>query len=454
MPQEENCRIKYTQRVAAFVEKHRLFADNAKVLVAISGGADSVALLHILLSIGYRCHAVHCNFHLRGEESIRDEQFVTTLCSKWKVPCEVVHFDTRNYAEEHKLSIEMAARELRYKEFERIRNDKELDVIAVAHHQDDAVETLLLNLIRGAGINGLTGIRMTNGYIVRPLLSLTRNEIIHYLNDIGQSYVTDSTNLTDEYARNKVRLGILPLMEQINPAARANIARTATHLCDAAYIYNKVIGENKKLIVGDKDRGIDIDIEALMEMETAETVLFEILNPYGFNAHQVSDIYKSLQGEPGRMFYSEGYITLKDRSLLSVRPKAPTDITKTEYLVPDKGTLPLYDGTEIRIERFIPDESWSVPKRADILCLDATRIKHPLVIRRPREADRFHPFGMKGTKLLSDFYTELKLSRFEKNQQWLLCQNNEIVWAIGLRSSESYRVSHGVKELLIITHVK
>ena len=207
MPQEENCRIKYTQRVAAFVEKHRLFADNAKVLVAISGGADSVALLHILLSIGYRCHAVHCNFHLRGEESIRDEQFVTTLCSKWKVPCEVVHFDTRNYAEEHKLSIEMAARELRYKEFERIRNDKELDVIAVAHHQDDAVETLLLNLIRGAGINGLTGIRMTNGYIVRPLLSLTRNEIIHYLNDIGQSYVTDSTNLTDEYARNKVRQG-------------------------------------------------------------------------------------------------------------------------------------------------------------------------------------------------------------------------------------------------------
>lgn len=454
MSQEENCRLKYTRRVATFVEQQRLFAADAKVLVAISGGADSVALLHILLSIGYQCHAVHCNFHLRGEESIRDEQFVTTLCSALKVPCEVVHFDTQNYAAEHKLSIEMAARELRYNEFERIRHDKGLDIVAVAHHQDDAVETLLLNLIRGAGINGLTGIRMTNGYVVRPLLCLTRDEIIDYLDYIGQPYVTDSTNLTDEYARNKVRLGILPLMEQINPAVRANIARTAAHINDAAYIYNKVIGESKTLIVTTKDSGIDVDIAALMATETAETILFEILNPYGFNARQISDIYRGLIGEAGRVFYSEDYIALKDRSVLSVRPITACDVDETEYMLPDEGILALHDGTEIRVERFIPDASWSVPKRSDILCLDAKRIKQPLVIRRPRQADRFQPFGMKGTKLLSDFYTDLKLSRFEKNKQWLLCQNNEIVWAIGLRSSECYRITHEAKEIIQLTQIK
>ena len=454
MPHEPNKQLRYTQRVAAFVDRHQLFATDARVLVAISGGADSVALLHILLHLGYQCHAVHCNFHLRGDESMRDELFVTTLCSTLKVPCEVVHFDTQNYAKEHKLSIEMAARELRYNEFERIRHNNGLDVIAVAHHQDDAVETLLLNLIRGAGINGLIGIHMTNGYIVRPLLCLTRDEIIDYLHGIGQSYVTDSTNLTDEYARNKVRLGLLPLMEQINPAARANIARTAIHLADAAHIYNKVIGESKSLIVTTKDSGIDVDIAALKETDTPETLLFEILSQYGFHARQISDIYRTLEGEPGRMFYTKGYVALKDRSQLSVRPIPSSNVEETEYRLPEEGTLTLHDGTEIHVERFTPDVSWSVPKRSDILCLDATRIKYPLVVRRPHDADRFQPFGMKGTKLISDFYTDIKLSRIEKSKQWLLCQNTDIVWAIGLRSNESYRVQKDTKEIIQLTLIK
>ena len=214
--------MKTARRVQEFIGKHQLLADDARVLVALSGGADSVALLRILLSLEYRCHAVHCNFHLRGEESDRDERFVTALCHTLGVECEVVHYDTLGYAAEHKVSVEMAARELRYRDFERLRQAHDLDAIAVAHHQDDAVETLLLNLIRGAGINGLTGMKVRNGHVVRPLLCLTRDEIINYLSHIGQSYVTDSTNLTDMYARNKVRLQLLPLMEQINPAAKSN----------------------------------------------------------------------------------------------------------------------------------------------------------------------------------------------------------------------------------------
>ena len=212
--------VQVVRRVSDFIAQHQLLVPNAHVLVALSGGADSVALLRILLHLGYRCHAVHCNFHLRGEESNRDEGFVTDLCRSLGVSFEVLHFDTKAYATAHKISIEMAARELRYREFERIRKARSLSAIAVAHHQDDAVETLLLNLIRGAGINGLTGMRVSNGHVVRPLLCLSRDEVVRYLDCLGQSYVTDSTNLTDEYARNKVRLGVIPLMQQINPASR------------------------------------------------------------------------------------------------------------------------------------------------------------------------------------------------------------------------------------------
>ena len=208
--------MRVEKRVQEFIRNGQLIADNAGVLVGLSGGADSVALLCMLVRLGYRCYAVHCNFHLRGEESNRDESFATELCHALCVPCEVVHFDTSGYAEEQRISIEMAARELRYREFERIREAQGLDVIAVAHHQDDAVETLLLNLIRGAGIKGLTGMHAVNGHVVRPLLCITRDEVIDYLHQRQQPYVTDSTNLTDEYARNKVRLHLLPMMQQIN----------------------------------------------------------------------------------------------------------------------------------------------------------------------------------------------------------------------------------------------
>lgn len=452
MSREDSRRLGYSERVQAFVARHNLFAPQAHVLVALSGGADSVALLRILLRLGYQCHAVHCNFHLRGEESNRDERFVANLCQTLGVEYEVVHFDTQAYAAEQKVSVEMAARELRYREFERIRRALALDVVAVAHHQDDAVETLLLNLIRGAGINGLTGMKVKNGHVVRPLLCLTRDEIIDYLDRLGQAYVTDSTNLTDEYARNKVRLQLLPLMQQINPAASANIARSATHLADAAYIYNKVIGDNCRHMVKSKDGGIDIDIAALLAVAAPETHLYEILAPYGFHARQVSDIYRSLDGESGRMFYTSEYILLKDRTALVVRPVIVTEAV--EYILPSEGLLELPDGVTIRVERLSTDDAWRVPKRADVLCIDAERIYEPLVMRHPREGDRFSPFGMRGTKLMSDFCTDLKMNLLDRQRQWLLCCGNDIVWVVGLRGSERYRITDRPKEIIMLTLVK
>ena len=227
------------QRVIRYIEKEHLFLPDDKLLVALSGGADSVALLRVLHTAGYQCEAAHCNFHLRGEESNRDERFVRQLCQKYGIHLHTIDFNTTQYATEKHISIEMAARELRYQWFEKIRKECQADVVAVAHHQDDSIETILLNLIRGTGITGLLGIRPRNGTIVRPLLCINREEIIRYLQNIGQDYVTDSTNLEDEYTRNKIRLNLLPLMQEINPSVKNSLIETSNHLNDVATIYNK-----------------------------------------------------------------------------------------------------------------------------------------------------------------------------------------------------------------------
>lgn len=445
--------MRLEKRVESFIGQHRLLMPGAEVLVALSGGADSVALLRMLLRLGYVCHAVHCNFHLRGEESNRDEQFVRALCQEHNIRLEVLHFDTQAYAHEQHLSVEMAARELRYREFERIRQSENLDAIVVAHHQDDAVETLLLNLIRGAGINGLTGMRVKNGYVVRPLLCLTRSEVLEYLAWLGQTYVTDSTNLTDVYARNKIRLGLLPLMQEINPRAAGNIAQAALHLSDAAAIYNKVVAGDYERIVTAHADGVDICIASLLEADVPQTLLFEILHPYGFNSHQVSDVFCTLLGERsrvGRMFYSTEYVLLCDRTHLQLRRQA-TEPSVAVYPLPDEGILTLPDGAMMEVKRIKPDAGWMVPRDRNICVLDASHISQPLIVRRPQEGDRIRPFGMKGSKLLSDLYTDAKLSRMERMQQWVLCHGNDIVWAVGVRASEHCRLSGGEGEVVQIS---
>lgn len=438
-------------RVKSFISQHELLLPDAKVLVALSGGADSVALLRMLLRLGYGCHAVHCNFHLRDDESNRDERFVTALCSSLQVPCEVVHFDTRAYAVRHRLSIEMAARELRYREFERLRQTYGLDAVAVAHHQDDAVETMLLNLIRGAGINGLTGMRVRNGHVVRPLLCISRDEVLGYLGSLGQPYVTDSTNLTDAYARNKVRLQLVPLMQQINSAAKENVLQAAAHLSDAATIYNRVIAEDRGRVVTVSGKEVLLSIDALLASETPRALLFELLHPYGFNGSQVADVYRALWGEPGRMFYSEGYMLLRDRTSLIVRPDDSDAVADAMlYTLPCEGSLSLPDGTLLTVQRVVPDAAWCVPKDSCVCVLSAARLSLPLTVRHPREGDRMRPFGMRGTKLLSDLYTDRKLSRIAKRQQWLLCHGEEIVWAVGVRASELCRLRGDEREVVVV----
>ena len=419
------------QRVIQYIEKEHLFSLNDKILVALSGGADSVALLCVLHTAGYPCEAAHCNFHLRGEESNRDELFVRQLCRKYGIHLHTIDFNTTQYATEKRISIEMAARELRYNWFEKIKKECKANVIAVAHHQDDSVETMLLNLIRGTGITGLLGIRPRNGAIVRPLLCINREEIIRYLQQIGQDFVTDSTNLEDEYTRNKIRLHLLPLMQEINPSVKNSLIETSNYLNDVATIYNKVIDETKKKII--TPEGIRID--ALLDAPTPETLLFETLHPLGFNSAQIKDIANSLHGQSGKQFVSKEWRVIKDRNLLLLETIQPEDGPALPYQL-------------IKEEReFTPD--FRIPREKETACFDADKLNEEIHCRKWQAGDTFIPFGMTGKKKISDYLTDRKFSISQKERQWVLCCGERIAWLIGERTDNRFRIDETTKRVII-----
>ena len=419
------------QRITQYIEKEDLFSSDSKILVALSGGADSVALLCILHAAGYHCEAAHCNFHLRGEESNRDEQFVRQLCKRYGIRLHTIDFDTTRYAAEKRISIEMAARELRYNWFEEIRNQCQADVVAVAHHQDDSVETILLNLIRGTGITGLLGIRPRNGVIVRPLLCINREEIMLYLQNIGQDYVTDSTNLEDEYTRNKIRLNILPLMQTINPSVKNSLIETSNYLNDVATIYNKYTDEVKARITTAEG----IRIRELLKEPAPEALLFEILHPLGFNSAQIKDIANSLDGQPGKQFSSKEWRVIKDRELLLLE-KAQSE---------NKEELPFQIIKEEK--EYTPD--FLIPREKGIACFDADKLNGEISYRKWQTGDTFVPFGMKGKKKVSDYLTDRKFSISQKERQWVLCCGERIAWLIGERTDNRFRIDETTQRIVI-----
>ncbi len=428
------------QRVAQYIARSRLFKRREKILVAVSGGADSVALLRILLALKYECEVAHCNFCLRGEESDRDEVFVRQLATNLQLPLHVTHFDTRRIAKERGLSIEMTARMLRYQWFEQVRQECNASVVAVAHHQDDSVETLLLNLLRGTGINGLCGIRPKNGTIVRPLLCLNRQEIIDYLEKINQPYVTDSSNLETLYTRNKIRLELLPLMEKFNPSVRKTLLQTAAHLSDVALLYNQSVAQARTRV----ETADGIDLVALKREPAPETLLFELLHPLGFNASQTAAIFRAMEGEPGKVFLSHKWRVVKDRDQLLIHPlPQPNETTENkDSLNEEKPTL------QIQELDYTPD--FVIPREKNIACFDAAKLKHPLSLRLWKPGDSFIPFGMKGRKKVSDYLTNCKFSLLEKERQWVLCSGEEIIWLVGERPDNRFRVDAHTQRIIMV----
>jgi len=337
--------------------------EHSKLLVALSGGADSVYLLLSLLSQNTDIEAVHCNFHLRGEESNRDEKFCEELCNRKGVKLHIVHFDTKEYAAAHKISIELAARQLRYEYFEQLRKEIKADFIAVAHHKDDQVETIIHNLVRGTGVKGLCGMQMQNGYIIRPLLDITRKEIEEKLAERGESYVTDSTNLEDDATRNKIRHHIIPLLKELNPKAVENISRMAKHMNETATIeeqhYSTLLHQ--------------FENDELSSSDYSDGFLHYLLGPKGFNSTQIQNIKSAIKNPETKMFLSKDFIVDICRHKLYISPNIP--------------------------DTFVPRQTPSGN-----------------LLRRPKAGDRIRPKGLKGTKLLSDFLNEKRLTPAQKRK--------------------------------------
>ncbi len=432
--------------IRKYIEQHDLLQPDAPVIVGLSGGADSVALIHLLKRLNYRCIAVHCNFHLRGAEADRDEMFARQIAGSLQIPFEKKDFDTVGYAESHGMSIEMAARELRYRWFETLRTAYHAQAIAVAHHQDDSIETVLMNLIRGTGIGGLHGIRPKNGYIVRPLLAVNRSEIETWLTDQKLTYQQDSSNSSDAYTRNVIRRQLLPLMEKINPSVREAILRTSKHLSDVEVIYRSTIEKERARLLDDQER---ISISGLLKSEAPQTVLYELIKPYGFTRELIPAISSSLRRESGKTFSAPetDYQILKDREYLILYRKQPQD--ETIYPVEAGGILhiPINLRTEVRAV----DSSFIINKHPHIATFDLDKLTFPLTLRTWRKGDWFVPFGMNGRQKLSDYFSDHKFSRLQKEQTWLLCSGEDIIWMVGERTDHRYRVETTTKNVLIAT---
>ena len=456
------------KKVQEFIDRNNLLSREGKHLVALSGGADSIALLRILSEAGYDVEAIHCNFHLRGEESNRDEEFCQRTCQRLGIPLHLVHFDTIAYSSLHHISIEMAARDLRYNHFRLLKEAIGAESICVAHHKDDCVETVLMNMVRGTGIKGLTGIRAKNGDIIRPLLCLTRREIEDYLLAIGQDYVTDSTNLTDEATRNRYRHNVIPAMREINPSAVEAIAATARHVEDVMPLLDACKERCRKECVtteGGNDSVTKIDLPKIMSWPSARYLLFSILCDEGITsqtASQIASVVTSQQTSSrkagstdtlsGKRWQAGEKTVVKDRDTLLISHR---EDEFREMTFPEEGCYVTGEGRKMSLKRFARNSSFTISRDAMVVDLDADTLSFPLHLRKVRNGDRFMPLGMKGSKLVSDYLTDRKKSLIEKARQLCLtdaCGN--ILWLVGERINDRNKTREKTENILEIRYME
>lgn len=426
------------QRFEQFIRDEHLFPEGEQVLIAVSGGRDSVVLTHLVHAAHIPFAIAHCNFNLRPVDCDSDEAFVRSLAESYGVPFFVAHFDTNSYAASHHLSVEEAARELRYRFFDQLLDSHHLAVVATAHHRDDAIETFFINLLRGTGLAGLQGIPVRNNRIVRPLLPFGRDEIDAYVAQHHLQYVDDCTNSQPLYLRNRIRLQLIPLLKSLSPSFPATMQSNMQHLADAWHIYQSAIQTMAHELLLPCREGFAVDIDSLRRLEPLPTCLFELLRPFGFTAAVVDDIAKSLDAQSGKQFLSPTHRLVKDRHQLILAPlsSAPDDIIAIDAIdnvpplpVPLALTVAHYDGSPIRLDS---NQAW----------FDLDRLHFPLRLRHWRNGDRIKPFGMQGSRLVSDLFSDNKISRLQKETAWLLTDaDDNILWVLGMRASSIAPVS-------------
>lgn len=437
-------------KIKNYINQHKLFDPDETVLLTVSGGVDSVVLLHLFVNNNYKIAVAHCNFNLRGSESDSDELFVKKLTEKYNLKSHFISFDTTEYAEKKKISIEMAARELRYSWFNKLLKKNNYSYIATGHHLNDSIETLFLNLVRGTGYSGVNGIAPKRDNVIRPLLFATRQQIEQYAQKYKLNYCVDATNESEQYIRNKIRKKIIPVFKEINPAFEQVMKNNFDNLNDATEILDNYFNKYRDKIYKKIKYPVEIPYTELVNKKPMSIHLFELINKFGFNRDAVVKISTGINKNVGALFYSNTHQLLIDRNVLIIR-KINT-IDNDNFIIKN---ISEFEKVPINFELSINDyNSFKLIKTKDTACLDADKVQFPITLRKWRHGDYFYPLGMRQRQKISDFLINNKVNRFDKENTWVLESGKKIIWLVNYRIDNRFKVDSETKKVMIVKYCK
>ncbi len=426
-----------------FVKTTALFNTQDKILLAVSGGIDSVTMAYLFHKARYKFAIAHCNFQLRGKESDEDEIFVRNIADTYNVPFYSKQFPTEEYAKRNALSIQMAARELRYKWFDELLRTKKYDYVATGHNSDDQTETFFINLSRGTGIAGIHGISCKENKVIRPLLFAYRKDIEAFVRKHNLLYREDSSNISDKYIRNEIRHNIIPLFCKINPNFKTGISNSIKYIRDAELLIKKIVDDKKGKVIKTEEDKIIISLDKLLQLHPLSLFIYEFLSEYNFNSAKIKEIEKSINRISGKKFTSPTHILIKNRKELIVYPKSKTVFK--EYRINEKqGFIKI--PVRMKIKK-IKNKDFVIPADKHIANLDYENLTFPLILRKWKSGDYFYPLGMKDRKKLSDFFIDSKFSVKDKEDVWLLCSKNKIAWITGHRIDNRFKITKNTRNI-------
>ncbi len=434
------------EKLLSFSKQNELFHESDSILLAVSGGVDSVVMTDLFVRGGIKVAILHCNFQLRGNESELDEAFVRSLADSNNLPIFVQRFDTEIHANEHGISVQMAARELRYKWFDEIRNYLHYDHIATAHNKNDTVETFFINLGRGTGIKGITGIPVKNNHYIRPLLFSSRKDIYSYARVKRLAYREDSSNASKKYQRNKIRHDIIPAFEELNPSFVDTMEDNIHRFSDIASIYKSHINSVRKRLFIQQNHHIVINISDIKELSPLKTWLYELFHPYNFTKDQCSSIAKILDAPSGKVFISTTHKLYKDRDAFYIIKNNDNTNFERYYIDSAERNYQLPFAAEMEILETFRNED--ISNNNQIAFLDMDKLHFPLTVRKWMHGDYFYPLGMDHMKKVSDFFIDNKIPVPVKKNTWILASGKNIVWIIGLRIDNRFKVTDHTKKVL------
>lgn len=431
-------------RFIQYVKEHNLFENNQTILLAVSGGIDSMILCDLFLKSNFKFAIAHCNFHLRGEESNRDERFVREYAQKNNIKIHVKDFDTYSYMKEKGKSMQVSAREMRYSWFNELLKEEGYSYIATGHHIDDSIETFFMNILRGTGIAGLHGILQKVNLVIHPLLFTGRAEIVNYQKENKLEFVEDSSNATTKYTRNKIRHELIPLVKEIAPNFDKIISKEIERFRETEVVFRSVINDAKTELLEIENQTIKISIEKLKSYVPQKIFMYEILSDFGFNEATINSIEDALLETSGKQFYSETHRLVKDRDYLLIVKNEPQNLN--QYLIEESQTS-VYSPIILHMEILKDLQYVKIPKNKEVAMLDYDKLSYPLILRKWKKGDSFFPYGLQGEKKISEFYKNLKYSILDKENQWLLCSENDIIWVVGQRIDDRYKITKSTKTI-------